>query len=95
MPSKSLRLLSSSSCSTGTQLQREREAFFRSQQSEKEYEPIRRLIELREAVDQDIRELRSEHPKPNQKMKQRIAQLIELRNQIQEEIHLIGDDLKR
>lgn len=92
MQSNSLRLSLSNSCSTETAFQQDREAIKRRQKNDLEFEPVKRLIEIRDAVDQDIRELRQEHPKPSRFERQRIEQLEVERDRIQAEIMLIGKE---
>ncbi|MDK9699074.1 MAG: hypothetical protein OEM52_02840 [bacterium] len=88
----SLRQSSSSSCSTAEQMRLDREDLLRLKKSEVEFEPVRRLIEIRDAVDQDIRELRIDYPNPSKRMQVRIDELVETRNRIQEEIQVISSE---
>lgn len=92
MQSNSLHQLLSNSCSTETTFQLDREAFTRRKKSEAEFEPVKRLIEIRDAIDQDIRELRQAYPKPNRYERQRIEQLEVERDRIQAEILHIGKE---
>lgn len=70
----------------------DREDLLRLKKSEVEFEPVRRLIEIRDAVDQDIRELRIDYPNPSKRMQVRIDELVETRNRIQEEIQVISSE---